>query len=112
MNIVEHKDLAGNDIRVGDYVAYAALWSRSAVLKFGIVVALKERGNTGTIGVITVDRSWMWGATPPRRIWELQNNGREITLGFTDRCIVVSGSSVPNEVLGLLTGAYVARMGK
>jgi len=103
-----HNDLAGKKIKRGDYIVYAALWSRSAVLKYGVVSSLKERevwsqrennSVVGTLGVISVDRTWDGK-------WELQNHGKEITLGFLDRCLVVNANSVPREAVSLLASTF------
>lgn len=113
---VEHKDLAGKQIEVGSFVVYAALWDRSAVLKYGIVSSLKERkdawrpqtrdyGPIPTVGIVSVDRGW-------EHQWELQNDGKEITLGFVDRCLVVPTFAVPTDAMHLLTEEYAKRAQK
>lgn len=99
---MEYKDLAGREIKVGDYVIYAALWSRSAVLKFGKVVSLAARKHgeyslkkedTPTLRVTSVDN--FLGK------YELQNHGTPITLGFLDRVLVID--SVPDNIAKLLS---------
>ncbi len=110
---MKHQDINGHDIQPGDYVAYAALWDRSATLKYGIVVKLKERKpkwykNTGnppepTVGVVSVDRTTKWEAGVCLGVtWELQAKGREVTLGFLDRMLVVDEISVPETVRRIL----------
>lgn len=110
-NDLEYVDLAGNPISVGDYVAYAALWNRSSVLKYGKVVELDERlvgpatfpnadgdRRTPTLKVITVDqqvsydRDWM-----PTIEWRVQNGGKVVTLGYLDRVLVVADHQIPWE---------------
>lgn len=93
----KHYDLADIQIRVGNFVVYAASWGRCPVLKYGIVTRLAERKDwrkedelTPTIRVISVDRSPIWinGKNMGFK-WELQKDGQEIALGFMDRLLVV-----------------------
>lgn len=98
-----HVDISGNEIKVGSYIAYAALWDRSATMKFGKVTELCERKPrygglekvTNTLRVVSVDRSW-------KNVWELQNNGKVITLSFLDRLIVIPENFVHPDALKLL----------
>ncbi len=114
----KHEDLAGNPIKVGDYVAYAALWSRSATLKYGRVLALTETKvpsygseKAPKVQVVTVDRSW-------DDSWEIQGGGWEnkdpakaklVTLGFVDRMLVVTKAQIPDDARKLLDAAYKAK---
>lgn len=106
----EYKDLAGNDIRVGDYVVYSALWDRSAVLKFGKVERLAEREANwyrkkpeATIRVRTVDRHTEWrDGKPLKEYWMLQKQGQETTLGFLNRMLVIGSEHVPPDALRVL----------
>lgn len=101
-----HHDLAGTAIGPGDFIVYAALWSRSPVLKYGVVTRLAERdgygGTAATIRVISVDRTY-------RDDWELQRGGKDTTLGFLDRLLVIPSSTVPEAAMRLLDTAYRAR---
>ncbi len=102
-----YRDLVHNPVFEGDYIVYSALWSRSAVLKFGIVTELttrKEDKDTLVIKVITVDRITKWDGTNTYKVWELQNNGKPVTLGFLDRLMTVP--MLPDELEVLLDEAY------
>jgi len=115
MSNAERRDLAGNEIKLGNYVAYAASWSRSPILKYGIVTRLAERKHrywptdsetgksTPSIGVLTVDRDF-------KKQWEIQREGKEIVLGFLDRLLVVSPQQVPFEALDILSKAYASKV--
>lgn len=102
-----HEDIAGMPICIGDYIIYAALWDRSATLKYGKVTRLAERdeawtGNPDrkkvpTLRLRSVDRDW-------HGKWELQRGGKETTLGFMDRLMVVLPAQVPEEARSLLDG--------
>ena len=99
---LNYKDLAGQPIKPGGIVVYAALWSRSAMLKYGRVTRLCSRGGQyegqGTVSpirVVTVDRN-------RNDAWEIQKKGTEITLMFLDRMLVVPPALVPPEVFRLL----------
>jgi hypothetical protein len=100
--VTEHRDAAGSQIEVGDLICYAALWSRSATLRFGRVLSLNERAPswpdidpTPTIRAVTVDRGW-------KGEWELQKSGGPVALGFLDRLLVVPPECVPDGALALL----------
>lgn len=130
-----HYDIADNEINPGDFVVYAALWDRSATLKYGIVTRLSERkkseytrneGDKYTVRVLSVDRTTRWVLVPngpslgttshvERRktvTWELQKNGKEMALGFLDRLLVVPVAMVPVEALTVLRRAYKERIDK
>lgn len=100
-----HEDIAGMPICVGDYIIYAALWDRSATLKYGKVTRLAERDESWrsgsdkklTLRLRSVDRDWDGK-------WELQRGGKETTLGFLDRLMVVLPAQVPEEARSLLDG--------
>jgi hypothetical protein len=113
----KHEDLAGNAITQGDYVVYAALWSRSATLKYGRVTKLvteakdwdgKKKPVT-KVQVVSVDRTF-------KDDWELQGGGwndkddpekcKLQTLGFLDRMLVVTKTQVPEAARALLDVAY------
>lgn len=117
----EYRDLANQPINVGDIVCYAALWSRSAVLRYGRVKSLKTRKdkwkdaqntdqltNQLTIGVVGVDRVHKSGRNPHTlewlfwEEWDITKKGHEITLGFLDRLLVVRPEQLPREVRDLL----------
>lgn len=107
-----HLDIAGKRIEVGDFILYAALWDRSATLKYGLVTKLAEReeswvpalrgpGKVPTIRAISVDRGWHHEG----RRWSLQKQGKPITLSFTDRMLAVGVADVPAEVRTMLRAA-------
>lgn len=119
---MKYKDLNGIDIRPGDYIVYSALWDRSAILKYGVVTRLEKRkgsyySNTQevpTLRVVSVDRSGRWNKETNEHyyVWELQNKGKEITLGFLDRLLVVPKAMVPEEAFNLLVIEALRHEGK
>jgi len=116
-------DVADNEIEVGAYIVYAALWSRSATLKYGRVVkcvtAEQDKYDYAKdtsakveyykIQVVSVDRSY-------NDKWELQGAGwgekhdvskvKIQTLSFLDRMLIVDKYQVPEEARKLLDAAY------
>lgn len=116
-------DLSDREIVPGCYVCYAALWSRSAMMKFGRVTRLGERKRNKwdaesksdpVVVVVTVDRTYARDPNTGRcdynkLVWELQAKGREITLSFPERMIVVDESRVPGEARDLLDAAFTAK---
>lgn len=102
-----HYDIADNEIKPGDFVIYAALWSRTAALKYGIVTRLAEREDGAlydrdakyTIRVLSVDRDH-------DDKWEIQKEGKEMALGFLSRLLVVPSELVPTQAKAILRKAY------
>ena len=102
---MDHKDIAGRDIKVGDYIIYAALWDRSATLKYGKVTGLAERDGawcynaeprkTPTVKIYSADRDF-------NGKWELQKKGHVVTLGYLDRLSVIEPHQVPADAKKLL----------
>jgi len=115
---MDHKDIAGQSIKPGAFVIYAALWDRCATLKYGIVTKLRIRPDITlppkggypqgrpTIRVLSVDRSTRHHQGTWTVYWELQKEGKEMALGFLDRLLVVPENVVPDEALKLLKDAY------
>jgi hypothetical protein len=111
---MEWKDMAGNHIQPGDYIVYAALWDRSATLKYGRVTRLAERKSAytytnqdrvpvPTIRVISVDRSSHWeDGKYLGVVWHVQKDGKEVALGELERMLVIDRHQVPKDVRELL----------
>lgn len=103
-----HKDLFRVEIRVGDFFVYSALAGRSACLKIGVVTRLEEREASyytahekkKTIRAVTAEKNW------GKENWDLQKNGKEVTLGELDRVVVVDSLLVPEEVRKLLNSCF------
>ena len=112
----EYKDMFGRDIKVGDYVVYAGLADRSAVLRAGRVIELtysKEK-------VRTYDRKsgeHRFDHEPKVKCESWNNfraqgwNGEEksgkqkaVSLGFLDRLIVVPEDFVSQKIKDDLAG--------
>jgi hypothetical protein len=105
----EYKDLVGQEIKVGDYVAYAAAWDRSAVLHIGRVRQLTEtkekvydyhRESSKHHPKVRVRSAEprRWGEEK----WRAQM--KDVSLGFFDRLIVLDPRTLPQELLDLLDG--------
>ena len=117
MDKIEYYDLNDTKIEVGSFVAYAASWGRCPVLKYGIVTRLesrkenawyKESKENPTLRVLTVDRNEKWKDGKKISVeWELQKKGKEVTLSFLDRLLVVT--SVPLGAKKVLTEAFAER---
>jgi hypothetical protein len=119
---VTHKDIAGVPIKVGAYIVYAALWDRSATLKFGRVVNLTHGSTEGRQGpkvqCVTVDRdgrdNWYVQGLDSYQVAAEQRGGKVakptlVTLGYLDRLMVVSASQLPANVRKLLDDAAKRR---
>lgn len=113
----QHVDIAGQPIQVGALICYAALWSRSATLRYGRVTELQTRKaksygtledqeDKPTLRVFAIDRVHklvkVEGGWTSKERWEILNNGKPITLGFLDRLLVVPEILIPPQALKLL----------
>lgn len=102
---VVHRDIAGNQIKLDDFVLYATTQGHSSTLKFGRVSRLADRPSAyvvnspgkmfPTLRLITVSRHW-------NGTWHLQKNGREVTVDRLEQVMIVPRASVPPDVLALL----------
>jgi len=107
LRTVDHKDVTGRSIIEGDYIVYAALAGRSAVLHLGKVVGLTRKKSAvyfwekdpknpdeapATVQVKGVYRGWT--ADQPWRA-----NSRIVTLQFPERLAIVPAESVPAAAL-------------
>lgn len=106
---MEYRDILHNPLDTGDFIIYAALWDRSATLKFGIITEKSSRvetykGEIPTLKVITVDREIKFTENGHTHEWELQNKGRPITLSFLDRLMYMS--MIDDELEVILRNAY------
>jgi hypothetical protein len=109
------KDVADNQVEVGDIIVYGTLLGRSASLQFGLVTKVYTVEDTvydsvlGTDGFykhtrrkIDAPRVNVRGAKNNwNRGYQLLNNG---TLQFSNRMLKVSRDMVPSEVLELFDG--------
>ena len=95
--IMNYTDVIGKPIKAGDYITYAALDDRSAVLRVGQVIELKSRegyrnGPIPTLFIKSARLGW-------DEKWERQKN---TTLGFVSRVKVLNESELSEELKQLL----------
>lgn len=101
------QDLNGREIEVGNYIVYPALWSRSAILKFGKVVKINP---------LTIDK---YGSAKPETISmlgvEYQSYEKDIkfipnqtisALKFDYRLMVIDASAINLEAKKLLDAMW------
>lgn len=111
-----YKDMFGRDIKVGDYIVYAGLADRSAVMRAGRVIELtyskeKVRIRDWKTG------EWIYDNAPKIRCESWNNyrsqgwNGEEksgkqkaVSLGFLDRLVVVPEEYVSEKIKKDLDG--------
>lgn len=99
----QYKDLFNREIKVGDYITYAALDGRCAVLRVGQVIELTKgtvAGDEKKTPKVKIKSAYFgvdWHATSMKHRWVRQKN---VTLGFLDRLIVVDNA--PEEVVNVL----------
>lgn len=105
----EYKDMFGRDIKVGDYIVYAGLADRSAVMRAGRVVELTyTKAKYSSVEPKIRVASWNNFRANDRN-WKDPNkktSGRQkdVVLGFLDRLIVVDASTVSDQVKNDLAG--------
>lgn len=89
----KHKDLLGQEIKVGDYITYSAVDGRSGVLRIAKVLELKEvkdKYEDDDIKYKVLVQSWS-------NFHGLQE--KKVTLGFLDRIIVINKSIVSQYII-------------
>jgi len=89
---------------------YAALLDRSAHLKYAKIISLdrgKGYGNDGwaTLKCIIAERTW-------KNEWEIQKNGKLVTLSFCDRTLAVPAKYVAPQARELLIKAAHSYIGE
>lgn len=100
-----HLDLSGTPILIGDYIAYAAMFDGSPVLKYGVVTRLTYNfDEKPTVRVIAATRDY-------DRKW-VQRDGKEVTLGHFDGLLVVDWERVPIQAREMLRRAYYTCTGR
>ena len=89
-------DMGGNEVKVGDYIAYAVLLGHSAGLSYGRVLAIDNKG----LRVLGVQPGWSgkgyYGKAPG-------------TLKFPERTLRVSGIDIPPAAMNLLDADVESR---
>ena len=95
-----YKDMFGRDINVGDYIVYGGLADRSAVLRAGRVVELKN----GKVRAQSWNnyRAQGWGGKVR------SGKQKDVTLAFLDRMIVVPEDYVSQKIKTDLAGDVVS----
>lgn len=100
----QYKDLFGREIKVGDYITYAANDGRCGVLRAGQVIELTKgtvAGDEKKTPKVKIKSAYFgvdWHATSMKHKWVRQKN---VTLGFLDRLIVLDNP--PKEVQDILS---------
>lgn len=110
---LEYKDLFGNDIKVGDYIVYAAVDGRSGTLRSGRVLKLTTSKPDKWSPNKPLEPKVMcatWSNFRAQSTWrtnaESEPSGRQknVTLGFLDRMIVVPADQVSDKIKKDLNG--------
>lgn len=106
-----YKDMFGHDIKVGDYIVYAALADRSGVLRAGRVLELTHSKPRWPDEVVEPKvKAESWNNYRSQNVpWnnpaaEISGKQKSVTLGFLDRLIVVPESIVSAKVKADLDG--------
>lgn len=99
-------DYGGFAIKPGDFIAYAALLGRCACIRYGLVTRLVEPkkkaewdySKTKPIRVVAVQDEWQHNIDQGKPPWHLLNEGKELSLGFPDRLVVMRPDQIPDAV--------------
>lgn len=79
------RDIMGREIKVGDYIVYAATGGRSGIMKVGKVT------NVEKLSAVTVD---IWMNNDGTGTLEIQNKGRPVSFSYDGRMMVIPQDSV------------------
>lgn len=112
-----YKDLFGRDIKVGDYIVYAAVDGRSATMRTGRVLELShskpsEYGSDPIEPKITVSSWSNFRAKGRSNDHERSGRQKNVKLGFLDRLVVVPEDKVSDKIKADLAGPVCDRRGK
>lgn len=101
----DYKDMFGRQINVGDYIVYAGLADRSAVMRAGRVLALTQ-SKTEYSDPEPKIRVSSWNNFRSRTYNGEEKSGRQkdVSLGFLDRLIVVPEDYVSDKIKSDLDG--------
>jgi hypothetical protein len=94
-------DLAGREVRVGDFIVYGSLLGRCAGLQFGRVLDIKSR-----------EERLFYGSREKKTVWRIKVQGvsdepsllRPGTLMYPDRILCIN-EIIPAKLKELLLGA-------
>jgi hypothetical protein len=113
-----YKDLFGRDIKVGDYIVYAAVDGRSATMRSGRVLELSHSKPSEysfepiepkiTVASWSNFRAVGWGDGDEERSGRQKN----VKLGFLDRLVVVPEDQVSDKIKKDLAGPVCDWSGK
>lgn len=101
----EYKDMFGREIKVGDYIVYAALADRSGVLRAGRVLELtKSKTSHGT--PVPKVKCESWNYYQSQNSWRENVTGKQkaVSLSFLSRMVVVPESYVSQKIKDDLDG--------
>ena len=112
-----YKDLFERDIKIGDYIVYAAVDGRSATMRTGRVLELShskpsEYGFQPIEPKITVSSWSNFRAKGWSNDHERSGRQKNVKLGFLDRLIVVPEDQVSDKIKAALAGPVCDRRGK
>jgi hypothetical protein len=104
----EHVDLLGQEIKVGDYIGYAAIDGQSAIMRIGQVIELKSvKDRRGDVTNKVFCKSW--SSLRSKRFSdsdEVERSGRQknVTLSFLTRIVVLDPNTISEKVKRDLDG--------
>lgn len=87
------KDKLGREIKVGDFIVYGTLDGRSAALRIGKVLEIKDDNRITTIGI---DDKRVWNNYPARL------NSKVGYLQYSERIVVLDKKMVSEEYIKML----------
>jgi len=92
-------DILGQDIKPGCFVLYAALDSRSAVMRIGKVVALRESSKRIQVRMVRTKHTYnqethRWSTSTMHNV-----NPRIVSLAFPGRMVVIPSEMIQPEIV-------------
>lgn len=109
----EYKDMFGRTIKVGDYIVYAGLADRSAVMRAGRVLELTYSKSTyGDPEPKIKCESWNFYRSKDWNGKEKSGKQKAVSLGFLDRLVVVPEEYVSDKVKKDLDGPVADYWGR
>lgn len=94
------KDIAGQTIKIGDYVVYGSVSKihASGVLNFAKIVRLgtKKNPEANNIAVVSVNNDHF------NKNWQLVNKGKILSINLWSNVLIINSDQIPNNAFQLL----------
>lgn len=115
LKLQSREDIAGQTIKVGDYIVYSSLFCQRTVLNFAKIVGLgtKKDPQANNIKVVAVYYKFDFSKeynpkTEWSKQWLLRNHGKCVSIRIDQNVLLINENQIPNNAFQLLLCASTA----